>query len=398
MATGSSTDESIHLKKGEQESALTQKQIERMISYLSENTDYKILTNEEYKHLACIPMASSTLTAGAGARPKSHSVKFEQSEEIPLQTSHSDSCSAILVESSAVRPRFSVFSGEEKSETSFDVWKNDVQCALRDGGCSANIILQAIRSSLKGKARSLLLTLPTDATPEQILNKLDGVYGNIYPSEKLLQQFYTSKQEVGESVVDYGMRLEGLIQRCIERKAINNDVKNEMLRTKLWSGLSDSNLRNASRYKYDTIDDFETSRKELRSIELDLKLSASSSSSSSSSVSEKRKAQISKIGQGDEESSLDLILRKLDAIEKRIGDVEREVKQSNAKNQLPQNTYQSNSRYYDNAANRERGKGYKSFTKNRGQFRGHKGGATDGSSYPNKGYGKYRSDPQDLNQ
>ena len=52
MATGSYTDESIHLKKGEQESALTQKQIERMISYLSENTDYKILTNEEYKHPA----------------------------------------------------------------------------------------------------------------------------------------------------------------------------------------------------------------------------------------------------------------------------------------------------------------------------------------------------------
>ena len=27
---------------------------------------------------------------------------------------------------SAVHPRLSVFSGEEKSETSFDVWKNDV--------------------------------------------------------------------------------------------------------------------------------------------------------------------------------------------------------------------------------------------------------------------------------
>ena len=108
--------------------------------------------------------------------------------------------------------------------------KNDVQCALRDGGCSANIIVQAKCSSFKGKAGSLLFTLPTDATPVQVLNKLDGVYGKIYPSE--IQQFYTSKQEARESVVDYGMRLEELIQRCIERKAINNDVKNEMLRTK----------------------------------------------------------------------------------------------------------------------------------------------------------------------
>lgn len=149
---------------------------------------------------------------------------------------------------------------------SFDVWKNDVQCALRDGGCSANIIVQAKCSSFKGKAGSLLFTLPRDATLVQILNILDGVYGIIYPSEKLIQQLYTSKQEATESVVDYGMRLEGLIQRCIERKAINNDVKNEMLRTKLWSGLSDNYLRNSSHYvyKYDTIDDLETLRKELR--------------------------------------------------------------------------------------------------------------------------------------
>ena len=137
------------------------------------------------------------------------------------------------------------------------------------------------------------------------------MYGNIYPSEKLIQQFYTSKQEARESVVDYGIRLEELTHGCIERKAINNDVKNEMLRTKLWSGLSDSNLRNSSRYKYDIIDDLETLRKELRGKEFDLKLSASLSSSS---VSEKKKAHVSKIGQGDEESSLDLILRKLDAM------------------------------------------------------------------------------------
>jgi hypothetical protein len=41
------------------------------------------------------------------------------------------------------------------------------------------MILQAIRSTLKGKARSLLLTLPMDATPDQILQKLDGIYGNM---------------------------------------------------------------------------------------------------------------------------------------------------------------------------------------------------------------------------
>ena len=84
------------------------------------------------------------------------------------------------------------------------MWKNDVQCALRDGGCSAIIIVQAMR--LKGMTRRLLLTLPTDATLEQILNKLDCMNGNIYPSEKLIQQLYTLKQEAEEGVLDYDMR------------------------------------------------------------------------------------------------------------------------------------------------------------------------------------------------
>lgn len=99
--------------------------------------------------------------------------------------------------------------------------------------------MQAIRSSFKGKATSLVLTLPTDAASGQIVTKLDDVYGNIYPTENLTQQFYASKPENGESLVDYGMRLGSILERCIERKAIRNDAKNEMLKTKLWSGLRD---------------------------------------------------------------------------------------------------------------------------------------------------------------
>uniref|UniRef100_K1RMC4 Uncharacterized protein n=1 Tax=Magallana gigas TaxID=29159 RepID=K1RMC4_MAGGI len=64
-----------------------------------------------------------------------------------------------------------------------------------------------------------------------------------------------------------------------------------MLRTELWSGLRNSNLRNASRYKYDIINDFETLRRELRTIELDLELSSVPSSTST----DKKKSQVSNI-------------------------------------------------------------------------------------------------------
>jgi hypothetical protein len=68
-----------------------------------------------------------------------------------------------------------IFSGEEKSETSFDVWKLEVKCVLREGNYTGSSVLQAIRGSLKGKARSLLF-LSEHTTAENIIEKLDGVF------------------------------------------------------------------------------------------------------------------------------------------------------------------------------------------------------------------------------
>ncbi|CAG2242957.1 unnamed protein product [Mytilus edulis] len=50
-----------------------------------------------------------------------------------------------------------------------------------------------------------------------------------------------------------------------------------MLRSKLWSGLRDPLLKNASRYKCDTVEKFDQLLKEIRSIELDLSNYASGS-------------------------------------------------------------------------------------------------------------------------
>lgn len=114
-----SADQSVHLKKGDQESELSQQQIQRMIDYISEHTDYKIITDDEFQ-LPNRPMAHSTPTAWGGARPKTtNTVKFE---EPPTHTSQSDTCSGFVFDSSTVRPRcFSIFSGEEECETSCGV-------------------------------------------------------------------------------------------------------------------------------------------------------------------------------------------------------------------------------------------------------------------------------------
>ena len=156
------------------------------------------------------------------------------------------------------------------------------------------------------------------------------------------------------------MRLESLLQTCIDRGEVSHGVRNEMLRTKLWSGLSDTNLRNASRYKYDTIHDFETLRMELHTIELDLRTSASASpsvSATSSKDASSKKSHISHVS--DNSSSMDAILRKLDAMNKRMTEIERKIEGSKGQSSADQGA-QGDS-YYSG-----RGSG----THSRGTYRG----------------------------
>lgn len=77
-------EESVNLKKSE-ENTLTQQQVKRMIDYMSQRTDYKVLTNDEYQLLK--PVAKSSPWVG-GARPKTTegtqlktTFKFEEEEE-----------------------------------------------------------------------------------------------------------------------------------------------------------------------------------------------------------------------------------------------------------------------------------------------------------------------------
>ena len=103
------------------------------------------------------PISQSTPVKSEAARPKVKPPATDAQSKVQPAPDHANRTS-IICDPSVLRPRFPIFSGEDKSETSFEVWKSDVKCAIREGTCSDALILQAIRTSLKGKARSLLLT------------------------------------------------------------------------------------------------------------------------------------------------------------------------------------------------------------------------------------------------
>ena len=66
------------------------------------------------------------------------------------------------------------------------------------------------------------------------------------------------------------MKLESIIQSAVEKGDISIATKNQMLKSKFWSGLRDPLLKNSSRYKFHTIKDFNQFRKEIRAVELEL--------------------------------------------------------------------------------------------------------------------------------
>ena len=168
-------------------------------------------------------------------------------------------------------PQLPPFSGEsQKGDVSFEVWKYELLCAINDGIYPNALILQSVRRSLKGRARDILLTMEATAAPSDILNKLEGIYGIVSSRQILLQQFYLEAQHDHESVADYSVRIENLLRRATVSNTLVDSVKHEMLCSKLWNGLKDPLLKNSSRYKFETVKDFNILRRDIRAIEQDL--------------------------------------------------------------------------------------------------------------------------------
>ena len=172
-------------------------------------------------------------------------------------------------------PQIPFFLGEDqKGDVSFEVWKFELNCLIREGIYQNSLILQAIRKSLRGKSKDNLLTLGENASPSDILNKLEDIYGICSSKEVLLQQFYLVSQFEHESIVDYSVRIENLLHRATLGRSIDASVQNEMLCAKLLNGLKDPLLKNSCCFMFETEKNFSRLMMYIRSVEQDLSASA----------------------------------------------------------------------------------------------------------------------------
>lgn len=115
----------------------------------------------------------------------------------------------------------------------------------------AYIVNQAIRNSLWGQARKVLVTLGAKATSKEIKEKLECIFGNVAMGESVLQEFYNAVQKDNESVTLWSIRLEEIYQKAKEKGHVSDSQKDKMLKNKFWRGLRSAELKNATRVHFE---------------------------------------------------------------------------------------------------------------------------------------------------
>ncbi|XP_062606042.1 uncharacterized protein LOC134267845 [Saccostrea cucullata] len=264
MATGG--EKASDHESWEEEIEKGEKDQEKLIHDVGKiDPKYKVITKEEYEYL--MAMKASTPLTGPGKGFPFPSSPIPGKFQPALNPSFNMST---LQSNFNTTPKLPTFSGSEelqKGEVTYEVWSFEVRCLRNSQVLPDAVLLQTIRNSLKGTARSMLISLGESATTSQILEKLEGFYGMVSSSETLMQQFYNDCQKENESIVAYGSRLESTLCKAIKQGHIDDIAKDTMLCSKFWTGLRSKSLRNSTRYIYANITEFQVLLREIRKVE-----------------------------------------------------------------------------------------------------------------------------------
>ncbi|XP_052809305.1 paraneoplastic antigen Ma3-like [Mya arenaria] len=180
-----------------------------------------------------------------------------------------------VVNMSPFIPKLPFFSGDEpvpKTECTFVEWRYEVKCLISEPDIHEHYLLQAIRRSVRGTARRLLIPLGENATVTDILEKLDAMFGDVSTHGMIMQEFFNAIQRVDENVTSFACRLETLLQTAIENGHMSPQSKNDLLRHKFWTSLNSETLKGQTRHKYDTLSDFNSLFREIRTVEKEISL------------------------------------------------------------------------------------------------------------------------------
>ncbi|XP_062602869.1 zinc finger CCHC domain-containing protein 18-like [Saccostrea cucullata] len=184
-------------------------------------------------------------------------------------------------------PRIPQFSGDEppqKGDVTYREWRYEVQCLMNDPEIKETVIIQSIRRSLRGTAKTMLIPLGEKASVQEILDKLNILFGEVSNNAMIMQEFFNAYQFQGECATSFGCRLESMLQNAIDNGYLNESSKNDLLRHKFWTSLSSDRLKSQTRHKYDTLKNYDQLLLEIRRVEKEIMINKKSSEKVSQGV------------------------------------------------------------------------------------------------------------------
>ena len=145
------------------------------------------------------------------------------------------------------------FSGTEPvpdSELTFNQWRIDVrsyQTSVPD-----HILLPAVRKLIVGKAQSVVRTPGPNYSVEDVIKCLAREYEGVASSDIIFKEFYQLKQERGEKVQIFSIRLRDALTNLTSRFPERVPAKDhdKMLRDMFFYGIK-AEMRNSIRHLYD---------------------------------------------------------------------------------------------------------------------------------------------------
>ena len=236
--------------------------------------------------------------------------------------------------------------------SNFPEWKIEIEAMLSSNIYNTEILRQAIRNAIGGKPRKVLATLKPTATTKEILETLESNYVDIKSGECIMEEYYKAKQEKEEDISAWGIRLEELVQKAIDRGEIQTSRREQMLRTRFWKYLRNLELKNATRMYYESNITFEELRKKIRREEQEIVVS-------------KETSQQINVHQIDEQTKL------LNDLKEQIKMVEAKLNALTEERHRPMDTERRDSSRYDNRGRPYRGYHHNSTFRGRGGYRPH---------------------------
>lgn len=108
----------------------------------NQHSDYKVATTEEYDKLNQSTVFKTSTPAYQIKQPLVPPPPLPVHDKEKPSNENTQHTFIINTQAYTTKPRMPIFSGEDKSEVSFEVWKYEVKCKIREGNYSETIFAQ----------------------------------------------------------------------------------------------------------------------------------------------------------------------------------------------------------------------------------------------------------------